>query len=167
MTQSIVWSPDCSTLIAAGHPVLFLDASTYDEIYSYAVESSVSGMDVSPDGTTLASGCVDKTVRIWDTATGRALMVLTDHTGQVTGVDHSSDGRLLASILTPRCRPPGHSTAPGCAASSSAESGDPADAPHRRCPRAFRPTLTVRPQRGRPQKAAKGRAAPDELPDGG
>jgi sugar lactone lactonase YvrE len=51
----------------------------------------------SPDGRLLASGGADKTVRLWDPATGELRRTLTGHTGRVRGVAFSPDGRLLAS----------------------------------------------------------------------
>ena len=46
----------------------------------------VNSVAWSPDGTKLASGSDDQTVRIWEAATGKQLWQLTGHTGGNTGV---------------------------------------------------------------------------------
>jgi WD40 repeat protein len=51
----------------------------------------------SPDGRLAASGGDDRTVRLWDANTGKALHVLRGHEDRVNGVAFSPDGRRLAS----------------------------------------------------------------------
>jgi WD40 repeat protein len=57
----------------------------------------VWGVAFSPDGTLLASAGDDKTVRLWEVATGTKVRTLTGHTAHIGGVAFSPDGTLLAS----------------------------------------------------------------------
>ena len=52
---------------------------------------------IAPDGTWLASGGDDGSVRIWDPATGQQRATLTGHAGPVTAVAIAPDGTWLAS----------------------------------------------------------------------
>ncbi|KAL4734024.1 hypothetical protein BDV11DRAFT_175153 [Aspergillus similis] len=51
----------------------------------------------SPDGRLLASGSVDRNIKLWDPATGTLKHTLEGHSDWVQSVAFSSDGRLLAS----------------------------------------------------------------------
>lgn len=58
---------------------------------------SVNSVSFSPDGQTLASSSDDKTIKLWQLSTGRALGILKDNTKHVNTVTFSPDGQLLAS----------------------------------------------------------------------
>jgi WD40 repeat protein len=54
-------------------------------------------MAFSPDGKTLASASGNKTIKLWDVATGKEQASLQGHTNTITSVAFSPNGKLLAS----------------------------------------------------------------------
>lgn len=57
----------------------------------------VNAVDLSPDAKVLVSGSVDKTVKIWEVATGALLHTLSGHSQQIWSVTTSPDGKMLAT----------------------------------------------------------------------
>ena len=57
----------------------------------------VTSVTFSPDSKTLASGGYDKTLRLWDVATGKELLPSIEQESEVHALAYSPDGALLAS----------------------------------------------------------------------
>ena len=100
------------------------DKATDRKLPIQAHAADIWSVAFSPDGARLASASIDRTVKVWDVATGDEVLSLRGHTGGVLGVAFSPDGDLLASAgrdgtvriwdASPRPRPsPGRGTDPG------------------------------------------------------
>ena len=75
--------------------------NTFAQDYPYASleghTSSVTKIVFSPDGAMLASTSEDRTIRLWDVATGTHRHTLTGHNSRIYSVAFSPDGLTLAS----------------------------------------------------------------------
>ncbi|MBT4865890.1 MAG: protein kinase [Planctomycetaceae bacterium] len=60
-------------------------------------EGVVRSVAFSPDGKRIVSGGNDKTVRVWDTLTGKEVRTLSGHTQWVSSVAFSPDGKRIVS----------------------------------------------------------------------
>jgi RNA polymerase sigma factor (sigma-70 family) len=60
-------------------------------------EEFLTCLAVSPDGKTVATGGVDRAIRLWDVAGGRKLLGAEGHLGTVGAVAFSPDGKTLAT----------------------------------------------------------------------
>lgn len=105
---ALAWSPDgkfiasaCSTAgidktvhvwnAKSGHKKLHYDAS-----YGLMPHFSVSSLAWSHDGKRLAAACGDKTIRIWDTTTGKLKSLFSARSDYVYTLAWSSDDQRLA-----------------------------------------------------------------------
>jgi eukaryotic-like serine/threonine-protein kinase len=59
--------------------------------------NQINKMAYSPDGTVLATASEDRTLRLWDTATGKVRSLLKAHSSMLNCVAFSPDGKILAS----------------------------------------------------------------------
>jgi WD40 repeat protein len=67
--------------------------------------STLTGVDFSPDGKTLATGGYDRKMKLWNIATQQEVATLEPLPGTCLSLRFSSDGRTLAagSYLGPEC----------------------------------------------------------------
>ncbi len=83
---SVAWSPDGSRVACGGkRGVLIIEAKTGRELLTFAgpTQGEVYGVAWSPDGKRLVSGGYDQLVRVWDALTGKELLTLRGHAGDV------------------------------------------------------------------------------------
>ena len=57
----------------------------------------ITSISFSPDGELLASAGEDKTIHLWDIATGKEIKTFTGHAGRISSVSFSPDGQMLVS----------------------------------------------------------------------
>lgn len=102
--NSLAYSSDGGLLAAgvaeAGNGMVYIwDAAQQTIIRSFwAHPYSVPSMAFSPTGQFLATGAIDRSVKVWQVSNGRLLETLAQD-GQGTSVIFSKDGSLLASAM--------------------------------------------------------------------
>jgi hypothetical protein len=65
--------------------------------YGWDVLPAVSSLAISPDGSQIASGYADGTIKIWSDSTGALLHIFNGHSDAVTSVAYSPDGKTIIS----------------------------------------------------------------------
>jgi WD40 repeat protein len=103
--QSLKFSNDGKTLVAAGGtPARFGEVQLWD-VDSRKLKHSVTltnetvfGASLSPDGSRVAVGCADNTVRLVDAAAGREALKISNHENWVLGTVFGVDGKRLVSV---------------------------------------------------------------------
>ena len=97
--NSVAFSPDGKRMALAGAGVVEVwrvdPPAKLHELRGHT--SWIYSVAFSPDGTRLATGGWDKTVKLWDAATGALLLSSGGHNGFVNAVTFSPDGKRLAS----------------------------------------------------------------------
>jgi WD40 repeat protein len=72
-------------------------AGSDDKAAQAAKPAKLTSVAVSPDGKVIAVGGNDGTVRVWNTDTDRAVVLVGQHLGVVTSVAFGTDGRLASA----------------------------------------------------------------------
>ena len=70
---------------------------SHGDLFALRHMSEVRSVIFSPDGKKIASGSYDRTVKLWDAATGQELVTLKGHTSEVLSIAFSPDGKRIAS----------------------------------------------------------------------
>jgi mono/diheme cytochrome c family protein len=103
--QSLKFSSDGKTLVAAGGtPARFGEVQLWD-VDSRKLKHSITltdetvfGASLSRDGSRVAVGCADNTVRLVDTAAGKEALKISNHENWVLGTVFGVDGKRLVSV---------------------------------------------------------------------
>ncbi len=96
-TTKIAVSPDGKILASSAHDIIHLwNLETGKKQRSLPGHRGwVSALAISPDGLTLASASLDRTIKLWSLETGNLLKTL--YSGRATTIAFSPDGQTLAS----------------------------------------------------------------------
>jgi WD40 repeat protein len=75
----------------------FLNAQSIKTVVQKGHELAVLTVAISPDSNYVATGSRDKSIKLWELATGREIRSFLGHTTSVISLDFSSDGNYLIS----------------------------------------------------------------------
>ena len=103
--ESLAFSPDGKQLaVTGGRPARMGEVQVWDVAKRKLVLSvpvtfdTIYGVSWSPDGTKIAFGCIDNTVRAIDAKTGEQVLFLGSHTDWAQDTVFSADGSHLISV---------------------------------------------------------------------
>jgi WD40 repeat protein len=100
-SQCVAFSPiDATLAYARGNSARLWDMQKGQDTLTLQGSSPVRALALSPDGSLIASGDDNGTLRIWDTANGQLKRAWTAHSAGIRSMVLSSDGKLLLSGST-------------------------------------------------------------------
>jgi WD40 repeat protein len=108
--ELVVCTPDGKLVAAAFEKVVKVWDISGAERASFSNPDLVKALAFSPDGQTLAVGCFDRSLSLWDTATGKERKPLPGHKAPLLAAAFSPDGQLLATAAGDTNPFPGQST---------------------------------------------------------
>lgn len=100
LDHAIIATQDGKYAIAEDHryTVSILEMDTGAKIHDLGLRiDTVCAATLTPNGQKAILACIDETIRVWDTKTGKFIVAFTGHVGAVNGVIASGDGRLAVS----------------------------------------------------------------------
>jgi small GTP-binding protein len=95
--SGLAWLAEGRKLALGGGDLAIFDLSSGERLQLPGHLGRVVALAASPAGDLLATGSVDRWIRIWSPVTGRLLRTLEGHTGTVQAISFSADGRILAT----------------------------------------------------------------------
>jgi WD40 repeat protein len=94
---SVAWSPDGKRLATGATTATVWDADSGKKMLTLTDSGPVKTVAWSPDGRRLATGGTDTIGKVWDSRTGKELLLLSGHKDSITSMVWSPDGKRLAT----------------------------------------------------------------------
>lgn len=101
--RAVTWRDADTVLLSMGDGTVTSWAFASDQVHPRAFgalhphQAEIAAMAVSPDGVLLATASWDRTVRLWNSASGELVAVLPGHAHRVGGVGFSPDGEQIVT----------------------------------------------------------------------
>ena len=91
------WNTNVAVGLTSGGIVILKTATGSQRAFLFGHRGQVSSVTFSLDGTLLASGSYDKTIKLWDVQTGGVVKTFSGHGYRVSSVSISTDNVMIAS----------------------------------------------------------------------